>query len=93
MLYIRSHGSEKRPQYHKYETQTEISICIIYPEWDDPRIESHDKNLSIYFGFIFLCISACDKMIFLLLTISPFLVSSSSLHGRNIGECTDNQVG
>jgi hypothetical protein len=31
-------------------------------------------------------------MIFLLLTISPFLVCSSSLHGRNIGKCTDNQV-
>ena len=62
------------------------------------RIESsrYDKNLSIYLGFIFLCISAFNKMntmIFLLLTISPFLVSSSSLHRANIGKCTDNQVG
>ena len=62
------------------------------------RIESsrYDKNLSIYLGFIFLCISAFNKMItmiFLLLTSSPFLVSSSSLHRANVGKCTDNQVG
>ena len=62
-----------------------------------PQKCTNDKNLSIYLGFIFLCISASNKMttmIFLLLTISPFLVSSSSLlRANDVGKCTDNQVG
>ena len=62
-----------------------------------PQKCTNDKNLSIYLGFIFLCISASNKMttmVFLLLTISPFLVSSSSLlRANDVGKCTDNQVG
>ena len=59
------------------ETQTEISICIIYPEWDDPRIESHDKNLSIYLdsSYFFASVHATKWYSY----FWPFHLSSSAL--------------